>query len=39
MERIDMIYPRRKVIVTRYGPLLGSLIGPGGMGVAVYEED
>lgn len=39
MERIDLIYPRRKVIVTRYGPLLGSLIGPGGMGVAVYEED
>lgn len=39
LERIDLIYPRRKVIVTRYGPLLGTLIGPGGMGVAVYEED
>ena len=39
LERIDLIYPSRKVTVTRYGPLIGSLIGPGGMAVAVYEED
>ncbi len=39
LERIDLIYPRKKVIVTRYGPLLGSLFGPGSMAVAVYEED
>lgn len=39
LERIDLIYPRQKVLVTRYGPLIGSLIGPGGMAVAVYEED
>lgn len=39
LERIDLLYPRRKVITTRYGPFLGSLIGPGGMAVAVYEED
>ncbi|MGC8873364.1 MAG: DegV family protein [Chloroflexia bacterium] len=39
LERIDLIYPRQKIIVTRYGPFLGSLIGPGGMAVAVYEED
>ena len=39
LERIDLIYPSRKVTVTRYGPLLGSLIGPGGMAVTVYEED
>jgi len=39
LERIDMIYPSRKVTVTRYGPLLGSLIGPGGMAISVYEED
>jgi DegV family protein with EDD domain len=39
LERIDMIYPSRKVTVTRYGPLLGSLIGPEGMAISVYEED
>ena len=39
LERIDLIYPCRKVTVARYGPLLGALIGPGGMAVAVYEED
>lgn len=39
LERIDLIYPARKVTVTRYGPLVGTLIGPGGMAVAVYEED
>jgi DegV family protein with EDD domain len=39
LERIDLIYPRQKVIVSRYGPLLGTLIGPGGMAVVVYEED
>ncbi len=39
LERIDLLYPRRKVSVVRYGPLLGSLVGPGGMVVAVYEED
>jgi fatty acid-binding protein DegV len=39
LERIDLIYPCRKVTVSRYGPLLGSLLGPGGMAVAVYEED
>ncbi|MBN1484786.1 MAG: DegV family protein [Chloroflexia bacterium] len=39
LERIDLIYPRQKVIVSRYGPLLETLVGPGGMAVAVYEED
>jgi len=39
LERIDMIYPRQKIVVARYGPFLGSLIGPGGMAVTVYEED
>gem|GEM_PF-483609 len=39
LERIDLIYPSRKVAITRYGPLLGALLGPGGMAVAVYEED
>lgn len=39
LERIDLIYPRRKVTVARYGPLLGTLLGPGGMAVSVYEED
>lgn len=39
LDRIDLIYPRQKVVVSRYGPLLGTLIGPAGMAVAVYEED
>lgn len=39
LERIDLIYPRQKVVVAQYGPLLGSLVGPGGMAVSVYEED
>lgn len=39
LERIDLIYPCRKVAVARYGALMGALIGPGGMAVAVYEED
>jgi DegV family protein with EDD domain len=39
LERIDLLYPRRKVNVVRYGPLLGNLVGPGGMAIAVYEED
>ncbi len=39
LERIDLIYPRRKVTIVPYGPLLGTLIGPDGMAVSVYEED
>jgi DegV family protein with EDD domain len=39
LERIDLIYPRQKVVATQYGPLLGTMIGPGGVAVSVYEED
>ncbi len=37
VKRIDAVYPREQTVVTVYGPLLGSILGPGALGIAAYE--
>jgi len=36
-KRIDVVFPRDRITLARYGPVLGAHLGPGAMGVVVYE--
>lgn len=33
LKRLEPLYPRDKIIVSRYGPVIGTHAGPGGLGV------
>jgi len=37
IERLQQVFPRRDFPVFPYGPVLASHIGPGTMGLIVYE--
>jgi DegV family protein with EDD domain len=38
-KRIDAIFPRQHIQLLPYGPVLGVHVGPGAMGVVVYEGE
>ncbi len=37
LEKVELIFPRDNVQVSQFGPAIGVHIGPGAMGVAVFE--
>ncbi|MHB1416750.1 MAG: DegV family protein [Chloroflexota bacterium] len=37
VKRIDAVFPKEQVVVSQYGPVLGSILGPAALGVAAYE--
>lgn len=37
LRRIEIFFPRHKALITPYGPAVGAHLGPGALGVAVYE--
>lgn len=37
LDKLMLIFPRDQILVTEYGPALGTHLGPGAMGVAAYE--
>jgi DegV family protein with EDD domain len=37
LEKVDPIFPRDKVQIMQFGPSIGAHLGPGAMGVAVFE--
>lgn len=37
LDKLMLIFPREQVLITEYGPALGTHLGPGAMGVAAYE--
>jgi fatty acid-binding protein DegV len=37
LTRIAPIFPREKVYIAQFSPVLATHLGPGAMGVAVYE--
>ena len=37
LDRIGVLFPREQVLIGQYGPSVGVHLGPGAMGVAVYE--
>lgn len=37
LKRLEPLYPREKVILGRYGPVIGTHAGPGGLGVVVSQ--
>lgn len=37
MEKVDPIFPRDRVQTAQFGPSIGAHLGPGAMGVAVFE--
>ncbi|GAB4169100.1 MAG: DegV family protein [Roseiflexaceae bacterium] len=37
LEKVDPIFPRGKVQIEQFGPSIGAFLGPGAMGVAVFE--
>jgi DegV family protein with EDD domain len=37
LEKVELIFPRERVQVVQYGPSLAAHLGPGAMGVAVFE--
>jgi DegV family protein with EDD domain len=37
LKRLEPLYPREKIIVGRYGPVIGTHAGPGGLGVVVSQ--
>jgi len=37
LQRIEMAYPDKEVDIVTYGPALATYVGPGAMGVFVYE--
>jgi DegV family protein with EDD domain len=39
LTRIDAVYPRDKIVVTRLGAVLGTHVGPGTVGVVVRQGD
>ncbi|MBI5956438.1 MAG: DegV family EDD domain-containing protein [Chloroflexi bacterium] len=36
-RRVDAFYPMDRIFIGKYGPVLGTHLGPGAMGVVVYE--
>ncbi len=36
-QRVDAFYPMDRIFIGKYGPVLGTHLGPGAMGVVVYE--
>ncbi|MEW6231801.1 MAG: DegV family protein [Chloroflexota bacterium] len=36
-RRVDAVYPMGRIFIGKYGPVLGTHLGPGAMGVVVYE--
>jgi DegV family protein with EDD domain len=37
LEKVDPIFPRDQVQIMQFGPTIGAHLGPGAMGVAVFE--
>ena len=37
LEKVDPIFPRGRVQIEQFGPSVGAILGPGAMGVAVFE--
>jgi DegV family protein with EDD domain len=37
LEKVDPIFPRGRVQISRFGPAVAAHLGPGAMGVTVYE--
>ncbi|NJP07262.1 MAG: DegV family protein [Chloroflexaceae bacterium] len=37
LEKVDLIFPRDRVTITQFAPSTGIYLGPGSMGVAVFE--
>jgi DegV family protein with EDD domain len=37
LEKVDPIFPRARVQIEQFGPSMGAMLGPGAMGVAVFE--
>jgi DegV family protein with EDD domain len=37
LQRLEPIYPRERIMVSQYGPVIGTHAGPGGLGVVVSE--
>jgi DegV family protein with EDD domain len=37
LEKVELIFPRERVQVGQFGPGIGAHLGPGAMGVAVFE--
>ncbi|HEU5012194.1 MAG TPA: DegV family protein [Roseiflexaceae bacterium] len=37
LEKVDPIFPRDEVQIMQFGPAIGAHLGPGAMGVAVFE--
>lgn len=37
LEKVDPIFPRDRVQIAQFGPSVGAFLGPGAMGVAVFE--
>ena len=37
LEKVDPIFPRGRVQIEQFSPSMGAMLGPGAMGVAVYE--
>ena len=37
LEKVDPIFPRDQVQIMQFGPSIGAHLGPGAMGVAVFE--
>jgi len=36
-RRVDAVYPMGRIFIGKYGPVLGTHLGPGAMGAVVYE--
>lgn len=39
LDGLSPLFPRDDIIVTRYGPVIGSHVGPGGLGIIVVDGD
>jgi DegV family protein with EDD domain len=37
LRRLELFYPRERILVGRYGPVIGTHAGPGGIGVVVSQ--
>jgi DegV family protein with EDD domain len=37
LEKVDLVFSREKVQIAQFGPIIGAHLGPGAMGVVVFE--
>jgi fatty acid-binding protein DegV len=37
LDKVGLLFPRDQVLVGEYGPSVGVHLGPGAMGIVVYE--